>query len=341
MILIYLFCFSLIPILLISTIHIIRKKDDTILLNKNDTIVLRGISALCVMIAHYITWFSGNYLDEGYRYASLILEQLGGIGVLIFFFVSGYGNYESYINKTPSISYLKKRLLKVYVPYLIIKFILYFAEILCFGIQQDVVQAVIRIFLVDEWFIKVIIFEYLLFYLCWKYIRKDRIICYFVFADLLCCLFFYLISYDPRWYNSLWLFAVGMICSKYKDKINHILKNRLFWKVIFLLSGFALSGIFFTIYKNTVWGTLFKSISGIFLCLMLCLALKKISIESVILIWLGKVSLHLYIVHMSVWKMVKIDSMILKFWVSLVMSIILTFILYQLTERLVPKDGKK
>lgn len=342
MILIYLFCFSLIPILSISSIHKIRKKEETILLNKNDTFVLRGVAALCVMIAHYITWFSGNHMNESYQYASLVLEQLGGIGVLIFFFVSGYGNYESYINKTPSIRYLKKRLLKVYVPYLIIKFILYFVEILCFGMQQNVVQAVIKILLVDEWFIKVIILEYLLFYFCWKYKRKDRIICYFVFANLLFSLFFYLINYDPRWYNSLWLFAVGMICSKYKDKINHIFKNHLFWKTIFLLGGFVLNGIFFAIYKDTMCvGTLFKSMSGIFLSLMLCLVLRKISIESVILIWLGKISMHLYIVHISVWLIIDADSMILKFWVSFVMSIILAFILYQFTERLAPKDEKK
>ena len=50
-----------------------------------------------------------------------LFSVIGGMGVLLFFFVSGYGIYKGYAHKTPNVGFLHRRLINVYLPCLFIQ----------------------------------------------------------------------------------------------------------------------------------------------------------------------------------------------------------------------------
>lgn len=93
----YILFLVILPILVLWRFKFVDRSEEKQILNKTDTIALRGVSAFFVIAAHYMAW-----VDEMTGYATNavvkgIVGQLGGIGVLIFFFVSGYGIFESYV----------------------------------------------------------------------------------------------------------------------------------------------------------------------------------------------------------------------------------------------------
>lgn len=77
------------------------------MISKEDTQLLKGLAILMVIVEH---------LGQVLHIAAL--NPLGPIGVCLFLFISGYGLSYSY-EKNGRNGYLKKRVLKVYVPYLV------------------------------------------------------------------------------------------------------------------------------------------------------------------------------------------------------------------------------
>ena len=97
---IYLLFLLIFAVTVIYKVKTLSQNKGNVLLSKTDTEFLRGISACFVIIAHSCIWI--NEMMEGDKVLYFVISQLGGIGVLIFFFVSGYGIYEKYAHKHPS-----------------------------------------------------------------------------------------------------------------------------------------------------------------------------------------------------------------------------------------------
>lgn len=76
----------------------------------------KGFSILAIVLFHLISIYC-NTLPPLIRKASVV----GGFGIFVFFLCSGYGLYYSRLSKPCSAGeYLKKRVKKVYLPYIII-----------------------------------------------------------------------------------------------------------------------------------------------------------------------------------------------------------------------------
>ena len=79
----------ILPVVILWGIRKENRLEEAQLLDKKDTSVLRGISAFFVIAAHYTGWVEKLTGGTNVIFKGLI-GQLGGIGVLIFFFVIGY-----------------------------------------------------------------------------------------------------------------------------------------------------------------------------------------------------------------------------------------------------------
>ena len=77
------------------------------MISKEDTQLLKGLAIMMVIIQHI-----GQILHIS------VLNPLGPIGVCLFLFISGYGLSFSY-EKNGRSGYFVKRVLKVYIPYLV------------------------------------------------------------------------------------------------------------------------------------------------------------------------------------------------------------------------------
>lgn len=85
----------------------IKKVSGIVLLDKDDIDVIKGIATCFVMIAHMINELKisevkiSSFLD--------IFTVTGGMGVLLFFFVSGYGIYKGYSDRKPTWKFWKRK----------------------------------------------------------------------------------------------------------------------------------------------------------------------------------------------------------------------------------------
>lgn len=325
MILIYLaFALLLLPCLRIKTRTIASSAQ---LLQRQDTISIRGISAIFVIVAHYSSWIS--VLEGVHFFKPLLwgLGQLGGIGVLLFFFVSGYGINESYGNKKTLDKYIFKRFSGVYFPYVIIKIVTVTAEVIC-GVSNSELSIPLRylqILLIPDWFILVVVLQYISYYICHRFIRSHLLIASIV-IDSVISLVFILTDKPLGWFNALWLFTFGIWISEYQERVKALINRKYWLMTIVSFVGFLFMGVLFAKYKDDGLINIAKPISGVFICLLFCCLLRRLLFGNIIIDWLGRKSLFIYIVHISVWNcmLLVIDNPTALVWTAIIFTILIS-----------------
>ena len=330
MTIVYFFTLIIFPIVAIWNVKK-RQSSEHTLISKNDAQYLRGISACFVIFAHLYSWLNARGGVNPKIYFGI--NQLGGVGVLIFFFVSGYGIYSSYANKTPDYNYLQKRLRNVYIPYLITKLFLFFLDPMYTREWIFEIRRVIKVLLVEDWFIHVILIQYLIFFVIWKFFNVKNDI-YIILADSILTCIFVIEKRPSGWSNALWLFAFGMICSHYKEKLYDFLSNRTWMKVFVFIGIFCILGVLFAVNKGVSWVNPFKTLSGIFLCLALCGLLINFECLSKPMLYFGKRSLYLYVVHIDLLAILSMKSVICQFWIVWIGSILISEVSYRFVMRI-------
>lgn len=89
-------------------------------IDKQLSSLVKFAAALTVALHHYSQYVCANDLSECIIY-KLFSTQGGYLAVGVFFFLSGYGLMESEKKKhLPTAAFLKKRLLRVYLPALLV-----------------------------------------------------------------------------------------------------------------------------------------------------------------------------------------------------------------------------
>ena len=92
MILTHILSFIIFPIMILLKIQVEERND---ILSKCDSDSLKGIAAMCIVFAHFYD-FLLKRTDIG---LGRLWLNMGGVGVCIFFFLSGYG-----LNKSMSVA---------------------------------------------------------------------------------------------------------------------------------------------------------------------------------------------------------------------------------------------
>lgn len=187
---------------------------------------LRGFSIFTIVLMHLVQSYP---LPDMMHNAT----SLGGAGVHIFILCSGFGLYLSHLRKPLNYgSFLKRRFVKVYVPYIIIVFIS--ALVPFFNTSPNKWSELLsHVFLykmfseklectygVQLWFVSTII----QFYLCWplivRFFQKKNSLLYSIVISLSWATFIYIIGIsEKRIWNSfflqyLWEFVLGMWLAK-------------------------------------------------------------------------------------------------------------------------------
>lgn len=154
------------------------------MITKRETSILKAISIISIVICHFHGW-----IYQPGEIISRISGSLSQSGVILFLFLSGYGIYTS-CEKSGLAHYWRKRLCKIYIPFMIVVMPQFIIEIWHYRrnigdmyIASTVLSA-LGLFpdnLLDGtlWFVCFILFEYVVFY-CLKKINCD--------VNLLCVL---------------------------------------------------------------------------------------------------------------------------------------------------------
>lgn len=126
------------------------------MISKEDTQILKGLAILMVIV---------EYLGQVLHIAAL--NPLGPIGVCLFLFISGYGLSCSY-EKNGKNRYFSKRVLKVYIPYLVS--IILFCVWSCFIGNALTVRTIFEYVMLKNlpqgsfWYLQLLFYWYVIFF---------------------------------------------------------------------------------------------------------------------------------------------------------------------------------
>lgn len=310
----------------------IRDKEMTKrVLTKEDSTSLRGLAALFVMFSHYIVFIENKFMSS--VGPAKVLEWFGGLGVCLFFFLSGYGCYATMDKKEVRISFLWKRFMNVLPTYLVLRIIFGF---LLKEYDGEIITALLYIlgFRTPLWFVSEIIIIYILLYIAAK-LNKRYVIGITVVLLFIMSLVFLLLQFEARWYNANLIFCLGMLFAKHREKVLDFL-SRHYW--LHWAGGIFLFGLFsgaFVLFKPYVFSAGLKLVAGGLFCFIFVLFLMRIQIASPAIMYIGKKSLHFYIIHLYVQNMydrlIGLENAALWFILCILTSLTIT-VLYGLLE---------
>lgn len=278
---------------------------------------LRGFSIFTIVLMHLIFSYSTNM--------PAIVSKMslwGGAGVHVFFLCSGIGLYLSYKKKPLRyFEFLKKRFLKIYIPYIIVVFVSFLIPYM-YGGDNRFLALLSHVFLfkmfvpafetsfgIQLWFISTIIQFYLIFNLLCavknKLGDKKFLIGSFIVSVLWWILTFVVGIADERIFGSfflqyLWEFAFGMVLA---DKFIHNGKLEIKKKYLYLTAiiGTILYGVL--AFSSEVL-KIFNDIPSMFGYISIALILYNLSFVKNIFTKMSVYSYELYLVHMLIFAMV-------------------------------------
>lgn len=312
----------------------------------------KGLGIIMIVLSHFAEWWSWFFTEEGTR--ELIrdgVSRFGPYGVAIFFLFSGYGLTKSAGDKRIDIRFVLKRILNVYIPYLVIVIAI---TLLSGGFDFESAGDFRKFLYGDDfWYMTVLFSFYLAFMAIW-----------FLFTDIhvravLMSVFTYWYSRhlyttgeQDFWYISNIAFIIGVLFSLYEPYVKKVIdKLGIILTVLFGIgSGMVVHA---ALYTEKVWETPYEEawsrISAviIFTLFIACLAAVWKWYDPVIPV-LGSYSLYFYLTHtfLFMWAVNNIEEDMkvriliaagLIAMVSIVMGIIMDILLKPLQNLLKKK----
>ena len=276
----------------------IRKEGKESILTKDDSTYLKGVSAMMIFFAH-----SQVFVEEIGENCMILkpYSLLGGMGVMIFFFLSGYGIYNGYAERKVTFIYWKKRLINVFIPGTLISFFSVVASMVIMGNFKVSLELIKTVF-INQWYIDVIMLEYIVFFVSWHISNgnKKRIVGLSIVGSFIVAILFYIAGFEPRWYNGLMLFPFGMLMAYAENKLLKIKPIMKISIMVFSSILFITTSVTFLYYKGTLMGDVFKTISGIFMAILLVIIFTYLEFGNSFTTWLGKRSLFVYLCHLNI-----------------------------------------
>lgn len=299
-------CVALLSLVLCG-IRIVGKEDNRYLTLEN-TLPIRGLLAVCIVLHHASGYFTKISFLAPFRH-------IGYLVVALFFFLSGYGlMYGLEMKDKYMDGFLKKRLISILIPYWICNTV-YFAATLMMGGQISVEKYLLSMVLLkvingSMWYVQLLVLFYALFYIAFS--RKKN---YMLFCSLF--LLFYaggfVLGIDDLYTQSVLAFPLGMVWCINKERLDKAMEA--YYRVGLLLAvGITVLGFGLKIAGTLCTSDLIircgNNISAVTFCVLAIWIVKIIRISNKTLCNLGSISYEIYLIHMLVLNIVwKVEAM--------------------------------
>nr|MCR4776631.1 acyltransferase [Saccharofermentans sp.] len=298
---------------------------------------IQGFAAVAIIVHHLAQELAEKAGAIGF------FTELGVLFVGIFFFFSGYGLYTSLKTKENYLKgFLKKRLVTILIPFYMC--ILVFTATACIGGMKFTPVQLVGIlsgwFLINQhmWYIVEIAILYLAFYIIYRLIKNRTaatvVMGIFVIAmmagSLMLCHGKDMSAsgwfQGEWWYNSSFLFVIGIIVSKHSEGLRRIArKGYIIWLLV-LAALLALLGpqTVYMLRRYSYWSEIPGETRAILdklrclsvqlpwiICfvLFLLLIMMRVRFGNPVLKFLGSISLELYLIHNLFLKGLHTDAM--------------------------------
>lgn len=291
---------TIVLLFLCLSIYGVKRKQEGNALEISQTLALRGISSVEIMMGHI-----------GLATGSIVLFPNRKAGILfvgIFFMLSGYGvsysleHKEKYMNH-----FIVRRCLKLFIPAYIVYMVYRVSMILICGTNDWSSLFSLKGFAKStNWYV----WEQLLFYVIfWLIFRLKP--CYTNVIIGLLTVFFIAVAFvsgiSNPWYGSSLCFVVGLYYYQYENKIEKVISD--YFRVLIIGLSIVLAGSFFAFFglgNNSIIGNpIARNIASISFCVIVIVLLNKYSIGNRVSVFLGKCSYEIFLVHSHVIAIMK------------------------------------
>jgi membrane-bound acyltransferase YfiQ involved in biofilm formation len=249
-------------------------------IDKDTSNLLKGFLILTVVLHHMIQ----RLVDPG---VLKVYYEVGYLSVGMFFLLSGYGLSVSQKNES-FISFIKKKLTRVYFPCLIINILLF----LSLSLKLNPLEAITPTGIDStQWFITII----LLFY-CFQFIAtkvKFDNVTFITLSTISYIIISYFIGLGFWWYISSLCFPLGFIWHRNQNIIDNLLAKLTLVHMLLILLCSVL--MLLLKWKNPLFGI----ISCPLFCFCVLVCISKFKFESKFISLVGACSLEIYVLHMK------------------------------------------
>lgn len=201
---------------------------------------IQGLAAVCIVCHHMAQQTCASWLESGNIVHGLdLFTRTGFLYNAVFFFCSGFGLYKSLKTKKAYLrGYFRKRILPVWVPYVIVCFLFTFVRLTILNERMSVIYKItnftgITIGYYFGWYVQAIIVFYLLFYFAYKKGASDFDSMSIIFGGVILWnivgLFLDHNAWFLRgewWYNATLLFPLGILYATKEEIIVDIFKKQ-------------------------------------------------------------------------------------------------------------------
>lgn len=288
----------------------------------------QGFLAVCVIMHHmYIVLLS----ELDYKGALSMFKNSGVIIVGFFFFASGYGLITSLHQKDNYLKgFIKKRIFTVLVPFFICNYV-YLITMLLMGkkyAMSDLLYVFFGVKLLNSqmWFAVEIMFLYILFYVIFRFIKQEKI-AYMIMGACIVAIMggSLLLGHDLTtgeivnwfrgewWYNTTFVFFIGMLAARFKEKLLPWIKKRYYLCLSMLLilssffgimskrlleeKGYWIEDIFYKGYAEKIETLAFQLPMVVFSVGVILLFMMKITFYNKALEFFGRFSLEVILIN--------------------------------------------
>ncbi len=352
-------------ILLLSGCKLAKKKT-----NHEDFLdysVMKGIQGFTAMavILHHVTQTVTQYGQFNKGLINIFVDA-GVLFTGLFFFCSGYGLMTSLLEKEDYLDgFIRRRLPAIVVPFFVCNW-LFIAVNLATGYSPkplELVAYISGIVLMNDqmWFIVELAVLYIAFYLIFRKRKSDRkaLITMAIFIALMTGVSLLLGHdnlpstlglwfYGEWWYNTTWLFFVGLLVAKYKENVVGFAKKNYVWllpvalvinALISITSTYILYG--FGYYTSSNLDKLITAVTqsamvAIFV-LSFFLITMKLRFKNSVLSFMGKRALEIYLLqNIFITKLHSIIENDLLFYLGVyVGTLVLAIVIHWLNQRVI------
>lgn len=307
-------------------------------LPRSRTEMIRGLASIAVVFSHIASYSKPSAAAGLLRYYNLFCASLGGVGVNLFFCLSGYGNYYSALkNRTSLGRWLWKRCATLLIVYVCCLFavlgILYAGgyRISVRGLLDNLLHLTIPYSSV--WYVKIqlLVYGFLVFSIRFGK-RENRVVAVFALC-LLSAVLLFLFGLDEKWWKSTACFAAGVFAAAYRPELERILQQR---RNAVLFGSIA---VFPFAYFCAVLVDYFavKTLGNLVLCAAIMAIIELLQMDDPFYAKLGAYSLALYLVHRSFVAWILNDGVTtaIKIVMIVVVSAALTVVVKWISDRLI------
>ena len=313
-------------------------------LEKQNTDCLKGLCAIAVVISHLCSQTGiGSSLGLGAIYSAL-----GYLAVSVFFALSGYGLAFSY-NRTGGgylSTFIRVRVLPIYVLYCS-AIVLYAILRFIMGVDYSLMDLAQSFFLGNTivpygWYFQVIILFYLLFYVAYKYCKKQPLL-FISVATVVYMIGCGVFGLSTTWYECALCFDVGFLFFHKKEAVKAIYESKQGY-IIACVTSIILFCICFVLgSKNLVNSSfltlLFKICSAVLFVVCAFTLVNKVNLKNKTTHWLSKYYLEIYLFQGMVYMLCRnrfwtIENQYIYFTTAILGVLFVSWLLHPVMSKL-------